>query len=191
MKKIAILLASMGTLFLVGISVVTLSGINQLSNLQVKADPTDSTEYSVTFDASDTANTTVENPYGHGRYAICTTTARGNKLGVAGPSVDVPQFDRLHFREANFRELHLHDGSSTLINAGANDFDHITGYKITFSGGSLFFRTGYGHEGGSPVTSGVKYDVSLTPDDDRPAFAMDEHSEDIVTISSLTIWYTC
>ena len=191
MKKKLFLFTSIGALFLVGVSAVAVSGVNQLDRLQVKADPIVPTEYSVTLDASDTANTTVDNPYGHGRYAICTTTARGNKLGVAGPSVDIPQLDRLHFREANFYELHLHDGSSTLINAGANDFDHITGYKITFSGGSLFFRTGYGHEGGSPVTSGVKYDVSLTPDDDRPAFAMDEHSEDIVTISSLTIWYTC
>ena len=169
------------------IAAFALRGPDKLVDLRVNADTDD---YSITFDASDTVNTTVENPYGHGNYAICRTTARGNKLGVAGPSVGIPELDRLHFGEANFYELDLHDESNALINAGANDFDHITGYMITFSGGSLFFRTGLGHEGGSSVTSGVKYDVSLTPDD-YPAFAMDEHSEDTITIDSLTIWYSC
>ncbi len=169
------------------ITAFALRGPDKLVDLRVNADPV---EYSITLDASDTANTTVENPYGNGRYAICTTTARGNKVGVAGPSVDIPQLDRLHFREANFYELHLHDGTSTLINAGAYEFGHITGYMITFSGGSLFFRTGGGHKGGSSVTSGVKYDVSLGPDD-QPTFARDDHSEDNITITSLTIWYSC
>ncbi|MBQ7250902.1 MAG: hypothetical protein IJS37_06135 [Bacilli bacterium] len=62
--------------------------------------------------------------------------------------------------------------------------------SIFFSGGSLFFRTGFEHEGGSSVTSGLKYDVSLAPDD-YPAFATEEYGEDNVTITSLTIWYTC
>ena len=190
MKKKA-LLVSMGVLACtVGVTAVAISGTNQLDTFQVKANPI---EYSVTFDASDTVNTTVEIPYesyGFHDCAICTTTARGNKLGVAGPNLEDPQFDRLRFREANFYELQLHDGSCALINAGANDFDRITGYKISFSGGSLFFRIGFDPEGGSPVTSGVKYDVSLTPDD-CPAFALDEHSEDNVIITSLTIWYSC
>ena len=187
MKKKALLLASMGVLACtVGVTALVISGTNQLDAFAAKASPT---EYSVTFDASD-ESTTVENPYGKGRYAICTTTARGNKLGVAGPSFDDPEYKRLHFREANFYQLHLHDHLSTLNNAGANDFDHITGYKVIFSGGSLLFRTGGGPYGGSPVTSGVKYDVSLTPDD-SPTFAMEEFSEDNVTITSLTIWYSC
>ena len=195
MKKKALLLASLGVLACtVGVTTLAVGGANQLDRLQVKADdPIGPTEYSVTLDASDTANTTVEIPYesfGFHDCAICTTTARGNKLGVAGPNLEDPQFDRLRFREANFYELQLHDGSCALINAGANDFDRITGYKISFSGGSLFFRTGGEHHGGSSVTSGVKYDVSLTPDN-WPAFALDEHSEDVVTITSLTIWYTC
>lgn len=186
MKKKALLLVSTGVLACtVGVTALVVGGANQLDTFAVKASPT---EYSITFDASD-ESTTVENPYGHGNYAICKTTARGNKLGVAGFSLGSEWDDRLHFGEANFFELELHDNSCALINAGANDFDHITGYKISFSGGSLFFKKDYEEEG-SPVTSGIKYDVSLTPDD-LPTFAMDEHAEDIVTISSITIWYSC
>ena len=150
--------------------------------VQVKAEPT---EYSVTFDASDTVNTTVENPYGYGKYAICTTTARGNKLGVAGSAGN----NELSFREANFRDLQLDDDTHALSDAGANDFDHITGYMISFSGGSLVFKKGSEFEGSS-VTSGVKYNVSLTPDD-NPRFARGKFVQGIVAISSLTIWYSC
>lgn len=187
MKK-TITIASLAVLASAAVlTTFALGGADKFGDVRANADTTD---YSITFDASDTVNTTVENPYGHGNYAICRTTASGNKLGVAGPSVGIPELDRLHFGEANFYELDLHDESCALINAGANDFDRITGYMVSFSGGSLFFRTGFGHEGGSPVTSGVKYDVSLTPDD-YPAFAMDEHSEDTITVTSLTIWYSC
>lgn len=44
MKKKALLLTSIGAVFLVGISAVAISGTNQLSNLQVKAE---TKEYSV------------------------------------------------------------------------------------------------------------------------------------------------
>ena len=190
MKKIATLLASMGALFLVGISVVTLSGINQLSNLQVKADPTDPKEYSVTFDGSE--STTVETPPGSDDYAICTTTARGNKVGVVGSRTYIPQLDHLHFRDETnfFGALELGDFSCRLLNVGALDFGNITGFKISFSGGSLALKKDHEMEG-TPVTSGVEYDMSLTPDD-HPAFEMDEFAEEgDVIISSLTIWYSC
>ena len=172
----------------VGITALAIGGANDA--FTVKADPT---EYSVTFDE----NSSIETHPGSDDYAICTTTARGNKLGVAGRSYFYAPRDRLYFGETNFGELQLHDGSCALINAGANDFDHITGFQITFTG-KLKLRYEVVNEEEETfeeveqdVESGVKYDVSLTPDDDRPAFVMDKHSEDNVTISSLTIWYSC
>ena len=165
------------------VATLALGGAGKLGNVQVHADPV---EYSVTFDGSE--STTVERRDSDSNYAICTTTARGNKLGVVG-------FDNfqncLSFCGANFLELQLSDISNALTNNGAIEFSHITGYQISFSGGSLVLKKGLEMEG-SPVTSGLKYDVSLTPSDE-PVFAMDEFAEEEgdVTISSLTIWYSC
>ena len=188
MKKKALFLASMGVLACtVGVTALVFGGANQLDILQVKADPV---EYSVTFDGSE--STTVEIPPGSDDYAICTTTARGNKVGVVGGRTYVPQLDHLHFRDETnyFGELQLGDFSCRLLNVGARDFANITGFKIFFSGGSLVLKKDLEMEG-SPVTSGVKYDMSLTPDD-YPAFEMDEFAEEgDVIISSLTIWYSC
>lgn len=187
MKKKALLLASMGVLTCaVGVTALAFGGAND--SFTVKADPT---EYSITFDGSE--STTVEIPPGSDDYAICTTTARGNKVGVVGSLTYVPQLDHLYFRDKtnNFGRLELADFSCRLLNVGALDFGNITGFKIYFSGGSLVLKKGFEMEG-SPVTSGVKYDVSLTPDDE-PAFEMDEFAEEEgdITISSLTIWYSC
>lgn len=190
MKKKALLLASMGVLSCaVGVTALVVGGINQLDALAAKAGPT---EYSVTFDGSE--STTVEIPPGSDYdYAICTTTARGNKVGVVGFHTYVPQLDHLYFRDNtnNFGRLELADFSCRLLNVGALDFGNITGFKIYFSGGSLVLKKGFEMEG-SPVTSGVKYDVSLTHDDE-PAFERDEFAEEEgdITISSLTIWYSC
>ena len=170
------------------VATLALDGAGKLGNVQVHADPV---EYSVTFDGSE--STTVEIPPGSDDYAICTTTARGNKVGVVGSRTYVPQLDHLHFRDETnyFGELQLGDFSLRLLNVGALDFGNITGFKIYFEGGSLVLKKGFVMEG-SPVTSGLKYDVSLTPDD-HPAFERDEFAEEEgdVTISSLTIWYSC
>jgi len=185
MKKKALLFASIGALFLVGVTAVAISGVNQLDRLKVKAEPA---EYSVTFDE----NSSIETPPGSDDYAICTTTARGNKVGVVGSLTYVPQLDHLYFRDKtnNFGALELGDFSCRLLNVGARDFGNITGFKIYYEGGSLVLKKDLEMEG-SPVTSGVKYDVSLTPDD-HPAFERDEYAEEgDVTISSLTIWYSC
>ena len=177
MKKKVLLFTSIGALFLVGVSTVAISGVNQLDRLQVKADPT---EYSVTFTES---NTTVEEV--DGNYVICTTTAAGNKVGVVGlDSSDV----RFTFNGASFFEFWLY-GSEILAKVGANDFDHITGFAISFSGKPVGFIGGLDDEEVFiDVESGEKYDVSMTPDD-LPGFMT--NGEVIVTISSLTIWYSC
>ena len=170
----------------VGVTALAVSGTGKFGNVQVHAelDPdTKPGEYSVTFDGS--KSTTVQEI--DDNYAICTTTAGGNKVGVVGFNDD---FEFLHFGEVHFAELNLHDATSTLINDDAEDFDHITGFKISFSGGSLQFVK-FPHETVfNSVTSGLRYDVSITPEDD-PTFARDEHSHDNITISSLTIYYTC
>ena len=187
MKKKALLLVSMGVLACtVGVTAVAISGANQLDSFAVKASPA---EYSVTFDGSEF--TTVETDWDD--YVICTTTARGNKVGVVGRYTYVPHLDHLYFcdKTNNFGALELADFSCVLLNAGARDFGNITGFEISFSGGSLVLKKDLEMEG-SPVTSGVKYDVSLTPDD-YPSFERDEFAEEEgdVIISSLTIWYSC
>ncbi len=175
MKKIAILSVSMGALFLVGISVVTLSGINQLDTFPVKADPTG---YSVTFDAESTVEAVGSN------YAICETTENRNKVGVVGTNPSGDSY--LDFHGTHLDELYLNNIDEALENV-AFEFSHITGFAISFSSGQMKFESD--KTSISSVTSGTKYDVSLTPSE-RPAFAR-KRKDVSVTISSLTIWYSC
>ena len=171
MKNKAILFASMGVLACtVGITALAIGGANDA--FTVKADPT---EYSVTFDANSTVETV-----GDGFYAIYGTTPRGAKVGVVGFDDSEAYFT---FKGTSFMFLQLF-GYDELKEVGAFEFSHITGFALSFSGGSVFF------DGGDTridsVTSGVKYDVPLTPDN-YPVFI----TTDSITVSSLTIWYSC
>ena len=181
MKKKALLLASMGALACtVGVTALAVGGANQLDAFAVKADPT---EYSVTFDGSE--STTVEDKYGQGNCAICTTTAGGNKVGVVG---FYTEGNSMSFHGTNFLELHLADFTSTLVNNDAYEFHAITGFAISFEGGSVVFNGGSTTI--SSVTSGAEYKgLSITPTG-YPRFASGE-VEGNITISSLTIWYSC
>ena len=158
----------------VGITALAVGGANHLDAFAVKADPTG---YSVTFDES---NTTVE-AVGTD-YAICTTTAAGNKVSVTGSNSTK---DAITFKGFSFKELYLWTSSSILENVGANDFDHITGFAISFSGeGTMIFFSGTTP---NPVTSGTPYTgLSITPAN-HPVFSAGGK----VTISSLTIYYSC
>ena len=184
MKKMTIIASIVALSSAAAIATFALRGANKLVDFQVNAGPV---ERSVTFDE----NSNIEIPPGSDDYAICTTTAIGNKVGVVGSLTYNPLFDHLYFRDKtnNFGALELADFSCRLLNVGALEFGNITGFMISFEGGSLVLKKGLEMEG-SPVSSGVKYDMSLTHDDE-PAFEMDEHSEGDVIISSLTIWYSC
>ena len=182
MKKKALLLASMVVLTCtVGVTALAVGGVNQLDRLQVKADPIVPTEYSVTLDASDTANTTVENPYGHGRYAICTTTAGGNKVEVVGWYNEDAYFT---FKGVSFRSLRL-SSTKALAEVGAYQFSTITGFAIFFSGGSVKFDSN--NTKIDSVESGKPYkELSIKPSDESGFFAKGS-----VSIASLTVWYSC
>lgn len=176
MKKKALLLASMGALVCtVGVTALAVGGANHLDAFAVKAG---STEYSVTFNES---NTTVE---ANGKYyAICTTTPRGAKVGVLGGPTNI---QKITFNNVSFMRLFLIDYKSVLNGVGAFEFSHITGFAISFSGGSMKF------DGGDTlidsVTSGAEYTgLSITPS--HPSFF--DVSSGSVTITSLTIWYSC
>ena len=70
---------------------------------------------------------------------------------------------------------------------GAYQFSTITGFEISFSGGlGVAYESGKTSLGGELITSGKKYDVSITPSD-TPQF----YAGGNVTVSSLTIYYTC
>lgn len=181
MKKKALLLASMGALVCtVGVTALTVGGANHLDAFAVKADPTG---YSITFDASD-ESTTVEAVGGD--YAIYTTTPRGAKVGVVGHNHDEDDGkSSFTFNGASFWLLYLFDYSSVLNGAGAYQFSTITGFAISFEEGGLVAFDG-GDTRGKLITSGEKYDVSVTPDG-YPMF----YAGNSVTVSSLTIWYSC
>ena len=177
MKKKTLLLASMGVLACtVGVATLAVNGINQLNNLQVKAETKD---YSITFDAGSHVGEVAG-----GNYAIGTTTAGGAKVGVVG--CDKSE-SFITFKGASFVSLCLYDYEGVLWGVGVWQFSYITGFAISFSGGNMMFRGGDTEF--IPVVDGHEYtELSITPNDE-PEFMTIE--EDSVTVTSLTIWYSC
>ena len=175
MKKKLLLFTSIGAVFLVGISAVAISGVNQLDRLQVKADPIEPTEYSVTFNES---NTTVDDLYGH--WVISTTTAGGNKVGVVGID-NTAEF--VSFCNIKCASLFIFD-NGYLGDVKAYDFDHITGFTVVFDGDlDLEWRdeSEHYHE---YLESGTRFNVTCAPYN-NPVL------NGFVTIDSLTVHYTC
>lgn len=176
MKKKALLLASMGVLACtVGVTALAVGGANQLDTFAATASPT---EYSVTFDANDESKTTIETI--DDNYAICTTTAGGNKVGVVG-------FDNteemLSFRNAKCAFLFIFE-PGTLEDAKAYAFGHIAGFTVDFDGDLMFE---WDDEEGTHLEhpeNGTRFNVTCTPYD-HPVF------EGFATITSLTVHYTC
>lgn len=178
MKKKALLFTSIGALVCtVGVTALAVGGANHLDAFPAKANPT---EYSVTFNES---NTTVEGV--DGNYAICTTTARGNKVGVVGYNNNDNDGGTFTFNGASFWRLLLFDYDDVLTGR-AFEFSHITGFAISFSGGlGVAFENG--KTSTEVITSGQEYtELSFTPDD-HPLF----YAGGSVTVSSLTIMYSC
>ena len=164
-----------------------LGGAGKFGDVRANAD---TTGYSITFDKDSTVEAVGDN------YAIYTTTAAGNKVGVVGfDSGDA----RFTFNGVSFMELWLRDSDEdndgdydVLAEVGAYDFDHITGFAISFSGGSMEFVGGLDDDEVwiDPVESEKEYDdLSFTPDD--LAGFMTNGEGVVVTVSSLTIWYSC
>ena len=186
MKKKALLLVSMGVLAsTVGVTALAVGGANQLDAFAVKATPT---EYSVTFDESD--KTTVKAV--DDLYDIGTITAAGSKVGIVGWDNSEAYFT---FKGVSFHHLMLSHYEVFGEDEDAYPFSTITGFEISFSS----------EEGEEPmpisvdfssmetmihhVESGTPYKgLSITPDDDPHLLAL---GESIVTITSLTIWYSC
>ena len=157
------------------------SGPIRFNSLQVNADPV---EYSVTFGWEEP--TTVKDVGSN--YVFSTTTTGGNKVGVVGHN---DESERFYFHKRIFTELYLYEFQSALASADTYDFDLITGFAISFSGGSVVFQSGFDEdEMFFAVESEKEYkELSITPSSDLPGFMVD--GEDIVTVNSLTIWYSC
>ena len=173
MKKKTLLLASIGVLTCaIGVTALAVGGANQLDAFPVKADPTG---YSITFNES---NTTVETVGDY--YAICTTTERGAKVGVMGYDNWKASFT---FNKVSFVCLLLYD-TGKLQKVGAYGFSHITGFAISFSGGSVGFD---GNTDIDSVVSGHEYTGLSNTSADSPQF----FTSDNVIVTSLTIWYSC
>lgn len=167
------------------IAVFALRGPDKLVDLRVNAEPQ---EYSVTFDGE----SSIED-VGLGYYAICETTEKGNKVGVVGTNPSWGSY--LDFHGTHLDELYLVNVDDALKKPGAFEFSHITGFAISFSGGSMNLITDNPQMAIDSVVSGYEYreneyeeELSITPSD-YPVF---ERREEVsVIIDSLTIWYTC
>ena len=151
-----------------------LGGAGKFRDVQVNADPK---EYSVTFDWSQ--STTVEKKGDN--YAICTTTAAGNKVEVVGYYDGEASFT---FNGASF--MYLRPSSAELLwEVGAYQFSTITGFAIFFSGGSVKFDAITTKI--DSVESGKEYKgLSIKPSDEPGFF-----TKDSISVASLTIWYSC
>jgi len=156
-----------------------LGGAGKFRDVQVNADPK---EYSVTFDYGD--STTVEevvDAEGDHNYAICTTTAAGNKVEVVGWYNEEARFT---FKGVSFRNLRP-SSTKALAEVGAYQFSTITGFAIFFSGGSVKFDAD--HTVIDSVESGKPYKELSINLSDEPGF----FTNDSITVASLTIWYSC
>ncbi len=181
MKK-TIIIASLAVLASAAVvATFALGGAGKFGDVQVNADPV---EHSVTFDYGE--STTVEEVVdveGDHNYAICTTTAGGNKVEVVGWYNEDAYFT---FKGVSFRSLRL-SSTKALAEVGAYQFSTITGFAIFFSGGSVRFISN--ETTIDSVESGTPYkELSIMPSDE-PAFFM--KGKDGVTVASLTIWYSC
>ncbi len=175
-KRILLLTTVSSVVAVAGTVIFANGGANHLDAFAVKADPT---EYSVTFDASD-ESTTVEDKYGQGNCAICTTTPRGAKVGVRGLDNSGKNFT---FKGYSFACLMLFD-TGMLQKVGAYGFSTITGFAISFSGGSVGFD---GNTYIDDVVSGHEYTGLSNTSADSPQFFTSHN----VIVTSLTIWYSC
>ena len=152
--------------------VLAFSGPIRFNDLQVHANPV---EYSVTFDGSD--KTTVE-AVGN-NYAICTTTAAGNKVGMMGRGKTTGL--GLTVCGVKFNALLLYG-----TGAGVYDFGHITGFTAVFDGEdlTLVWEDENGMYDGQ-LESGKRFNVTCTPSG-NPQFTGFG-----TTVTSLTVHYTC
>ena len=188
MKKKALLLASMAVLTCtVGVTALAFGGTNQLDRLQVKADPIEPTEYSVTFNESNTSCEVVE-VYGDEFNVFTTTTDNGNKVGMVGCYNDEASFT---FKGASFRDLQLFDYDDVL-DGRAYQFSTITGFAISYSSKEPEEPVDMNFESMNVhyycVESGTEYKGLSITRDHAPMFTMMMGS---VTVTSLTIWYSC
>ena len=191
MKKKALLLVSMGVLACtVGITAFAVGGANQLDAFAVKATPT---EYSVTFNESNTSSEVVD-VYGQEFIVFTTTTDNGNKVGMVGCYNDEASFT---FKGASFMDLTLWN-IEDVLDGRAYEFSTITGFAISFSNkepedpeepeepADMNFESMDVHM--HNLKSGTEYKgLSITPSK-GPSFMMMMGS---VTLTSLTIWYSC
>ena len=166
------------------VAAFALGGAGKFGNVRVNADPV---EYSVTFNES---NTTVED-VGNG-YGIGTTTANGNKVGVVGHNAERADFT---FKGVSFAELTLCE-YELFMGGDGYSFSTITGFAISFSvedeGEPVPFSLDFVSDGKNiyHIDSGKEYKgLSITADRYPMFMAMVEGGS--VTVSSLTIWYSC
>jgi len=153
-----------------------LGGAGKFGGVRVNADPVD---YSITFDAESS-----HVGEAHGDYAICTTTAGGNKVGVVG--FDSTAEEGLSFCGKTCLAVFL-SSHGRLGDVGAIDFGHMTGFTAVFDGDDLEldWRDENSEHHREPLESGKRFDVTCTPYNDPMLFGF------YTTITSLTVHYTC
>ena len=161
-----------------------LGGAGKFGGVRVNAEPK---EYSVTFDESNTTCEVVD-VYGEKFIVFTTTTDNGNKVGVVGCYNGEASFT---FKGAPFMELSLWN-IEDVLDGRAYEFSTITGFAISYSSEEpeepVFVNFESMGEHIYEVESGKEYKVASIDPSKVPSFRI---MEGIVTISSLTIMYSC
>ena len=157
-----------------------LGGAGKFGDVQVNAD-TDA--YSVTFNAGNTSCTLVE-IYEEQYIAFTTTTDNGNKVGVVGCHIGEGSFT---FNDIPFRDLWLCDYDDVL-EGRAYQFSTITGFAISFEGEGEGLNFESMDKRIYEIESRAEYKgLSIDPSK-GPMFRLMIGS---ITVTSLTIYYTC
>lgn len=184
MKKTTII-ASLAVLASAAVfATFALGGAGKFGGVQAHADPV---EHSVTFNESNTSSEVVD-VYGEKFIVFTTPTDNGNKVGVVGCYNGEASFT---FKGAPFMELSLWN-IEDVLEGRAYEFSTIIGFAISFSVEEpeepVFMNFESMDERIYNVESEKEYKVSSITPFEGPSFMI---MEGIVTITSLTIWYSC
>ena len=186
MKKKFLLLTSLGLMSATALGVFAISRTKQIEPFQVRAYPT---EYSVTFDADASVEKIEEIDWLNcNEYGICTNTPKRNKVGLIGHD---DSMNHIAFKGTSYWQILLYDYNNYLNTINAFSFSYITNLQVNFTGGELVceYKTAFG-SATEKITSGEPLDMEFSSSE-KPVLNRKDGSEEVVTISSITIWYSC
>ena len=122
-------------------------------------------------------------------YGICTNTPKGNKVGLIGHD---DSMNHIAFKGTSYWQILLYDYNNYLNTINAFGFSYITNLQVDFTGGELVceYKAVFGGSATEKIISGEPLDMEFSSSE-KPVLNRKDGSEEVVTISSITIWYSC